>query len=152
MKTYLIDGNNLIGKIPALISLQKKDKQLSRERLISILSNYFLKKKSIVQVYFDGHENQKINSSFTIKYSKNKTADECIRKEITNSSNPKNLVVISSDREVYDYAKVCLCDTYTSEEFALLINEKEDSKKEEKIIQSLQQNNNEFLSLFGIKK
>ncbi len=40
--TYIIDGNNLIGKIASLMNLQKKDKQASREKLIYILDRYFV--------------------------------------------------------------------------------------------------------------
>lgn len=44
MRHYIIDGNNLIGKIASLQKLQKKNKQSSREKLAFILESYFLGK------------------------------------------------------------------------------------------------------------
>jgi predicted RNA-binding protein with PIN domain len=55
MKQYIIDGNNLIGKIPSLNILQKKDKQGSREKLAFMVDNYFSQKNAKVFLHFDGH-------------------------------------------------------------------------------------------------
>ena len=41
IKKYIIDGNNLIGKISELWSIQKKDKQLSRVKLAKVIDQYF---------------------------------------------------------------------------------------------------------------
>ena len=53
MRHYVIDGNNLIGKIGSLHKLQNKDKQGSREKLAFILERYF-----------SGKNNIKVNTSF----------------------------------------------------------------------------------------
>ena len=45
MKKYLIDGNNVIGKIHSLANLQKKDKQASREKLVHLVDRFFANKK-----------------------------------------------------------------------------------------------------------
>ena len=63
MKKYIIDGNNLIGKIQSLANLQKKDKQASREKLAHLVDRYFINKKIEVILNFDGFANQKINTS-----------------------------------------------------------------------------------------
>ena len=63
MLTYIIDGNNLIGKISSLMNLQKKDKQAAREKLTYILERHFTNKKANITLHFDGHPNSKINSS-----------------------------------------------------------------------------------------
>ena len=46
MRHFIIDGNNLMGKIPSLYKLQKKDGQSSREKLAFILESYFMNKKN----------------------------------------------------------------------------------------------------------
>ncbi len=46
MLHYIIDGNNLIGKIKRFSSLQKKDKQTAREKLAFYVDRYFIFKKS----------------------------------------------------------------------------------------------------------
>ncbi len=80
----------LIGKISGLMRLQKNDKQASREKLVFILDRYFIKKKASVTLHFDGHPGTKINSSkMKIVYSENKTADEKIKTQISNSKIPK---------------------------------------------------------------
>jgi predicted RNA-binding protein with PIN domain len=48
MKHYIIDGNNLIGKIKSFNQLQKKNKQQCREKLAFLLSRYFSKKKQLL--------------------------------------------------------------------------------------------------------
>jgi hypothetical protein len=48
MISFIIDGNNLIGKIKSLMDLQKKDKQASREKLVLILDRYFLAKSTLL--------------------------------------------------------------------------------------------------------
>ena len=53
MLSYIIDGNNLIGKISSLMSLQKKDKQASREKLVFLLDRYFSQKKANVTLNLD---------------------------------------------------------------------------------------------------
>ena len=57
---YIIDGNNLIGKIPSLMNLQKKDKQASREKLVYMLDRYFIQKKVNVTLHLDGHPGARI--------------------------------------------------------------------------------------------
>jgi len=70
VKTYLIDGNNLMGKIKSLFALQQKDKQASREQLVFLLDKYFKTQKNKGVVYFDGFQSTVIASDFLkIKYS-----------------------------------------------------------------------------------
>ena len=57
MLHYIIDGNNLIGKIKHFSNIQKKDKQAAREKLALFLDRYFISKKAKVTLHFDGFEN-----------------------------------------------------------------------------------------------
>lgn len=132
MKKYLIDGNNLIGKIQSLSKLQKKDKQASREKLSHMLDRYFASKKAEVFLHFDGFANQKISTIKTkIVYSNSQSADEKIKKQIELERNRKNSVVISSDINIRDYAKVCGCEVILSEEFGKMLY-KSETKTDEK--------------------
>jgi len=136
MKTYIIDGNNLIGKIKFIKQLQLKDKQASREKLAFIINKYFAGKNIKVFLYFDGYENLSIPSSKSkIIYSGSKSADELIKQQIENSRNPRNIVMVSSDNNLSQFAKVCGCDILLSEKFASemsssnFINEEEEREK-----------------------
>ena len=149
IKTYIIDGNNLIGKIKRLSHLQKKDKQTSRDQLSFMLDRYFRKTKVKVSLHLDGFENTPIETGkIKIKYSGNQPADNLIKKEIENSKNPKLLIVISSDHSILGFAKACSCETIKSEVFAKELSRKDDNESEEKIIKSIDED--EIKKLFGV--
>jgi len=149
--TYIIDGNNLIGKISSLMNLQKKDKQASREKLVYILDRYFIQKKSSVTLHLDGHPGRRINSSkIKISYSENLTADEKIKKQISQSKSPKNIIVITSDSNLAQFAKVCSTTVISSDEFAASISKSNTGLEEESIIKSID-NIAEFKKLFGVE-
>jgi predicted RNA-binding protein with PIN domain len=147
--TYIIDGNNLIGKISSLMNLQKKDRQASREKLVYILDRYFIQKKANVTLHLDGHPGGRINSSkMKIIYSENLTADEKIKKQISQSKSPRNLIVVTSDSNIAQFAKVCASNIIPSEKFAAEINKSTANLDEQSIIDSMD-NIDEFKKLFG---
>lgn len=143
---YIIDGNNLVGKIPSLKSLP--DKQMARHRLSLMLERYFQKKKVKVSLHFDGFENEPIKvSGLKIHYSQDRSADEKIKKEIETIKNQKSVYVISSDLEIISFAKVCGCKVLKSEEFyKQIINQ---NKQEEEKPSNF--DTDEFKRLFGIE-
>lgn len=150
MLSYIIDGNNLIGKISSLMNLQKKDKQTSREKLVYILDRYFISKKANVTLHLDGHPAGRVSSSkMKIVYSENLTADEKIKKQISQSKSPRNIIVVTSDSNLAQFAKVCSATVVSSDEFAVEINKSGDKFDEESIIKSIN-NVDEFKKLFGV--
>jgi len=148
-RKYIIDGNNLIGKIPKLWNMQKKDKQSSRIGIVFQLERYFYQKKIQVSLHFDGHPNLAIKGKgIKITYSENTNADNKIKDEISISENPKLITIVSSDQNILDFARVNSCTIIKSEYFAKEMNKKVDFEDEEKISQSI--NKNEMKKLFGI--
>lgn len=148
--TYIIDGNNLIGKIASLMNLQKKDKQASREKLVYILDRYFIQKRASVSLHLDGHQAGSINSSkMKIIYSENLTADEKIKKQISQSKSPRNIIVITSDSNLAQFAKVCSTTVISSEEFVAGIKKSAQTADEQVRIDSIN-NIEEFKKLFGV--
>ncbi len=149
-KTYIIDGNNLIGKIPQLWRMQKKDKQSSRSGLVFQLERYFHQKKIRVSLHFDGFQNEVIRGKgIKITYSNNTSADNKIKDEISLSNNPKLITVVSSDLNVQDFARVNSCSIIKSEQFAREMDKKEVIEDEEQIISEI--DNDEMKKLFGIE-
>ncbi len=147
---YIIDGNNLIGKIPTLWKMQQKEKQSSREGLVFQLEKYFFYKKIKVSLHFDGHENNHIGAKgIKIIYSNNTIADNKIKDEISFSNNPKLITVISSDMNVLDFARVNSCSIIKSEVFAREIYKKDGIEDEESLTKGI--DNNEMKRLFGIE-
>ena len=149
MKDYLIDGNNLMGKISVIKKIQIKDKQLARERLVMLIEKFFNKRKGKVFLHFDGFQNNPLNlSKGKIIYSEKSNADKKIKEQIEITKNRKNLIVISSDHEIQNFARVCSCDVLSSEEFAKELTSKRVINEEEKRIKSIN-NVEEFKKLFG---
>ena len=150
MKTFLIDGNNLIGKIKKLFALQQKDKQASREQLIYLLDKYFKLQKNKGVVYYDGFQSTAIASDYVrIKYSQNQTADDIIREDISHAKNRINLIVITSDSALSNFARACSCEVKKSETFAKQFLEAKPSECENGIINKLNSQTEEFKKLFG---
>ena len=58
MKSYVIDGNNLMGKINLI---KNQDKQLAREKLVMLIDQYFNQHKAKVYFHFDGFQNTPID-------------------------------------------------------------------------------------------
>ena len=149
MKTYIIDGNNLIGKTKHLMLLQNKDKQSSREQLVFMIDNYFHNKNQDVYIHLDGFKSTAINPSKSrLIYSNSKTADETIKRQIEQTVNKKNIVVVTSDNNLREFAKVCRSDVMLSEEFLKLIESGNQNDDEAKRINEMN-NNDEFKKLFG---
>jgi hypothetical protein len=147
---YIIDGNNLIGKIPSLWAMQKKDKQSSRLGLVFQLERYFHQKKIKVSLHFDGYQNEVIKGKgIKITYSNSTSADNKIKDEIALSNNPKLITVISSDLNLQDFARVNSCSFIKSEQFAKEMNKKTKVEDEERIIKEI--DNDEMKRLFGIE-
>jgi len=111
--TILIDGNNLIHKIPHLKKLFLKDMESAQLALIETIKSQKSKVDKIM-IIFDG--SGKINKPEVI-YSKEITADEVIRNKIENFTNSKLLKIVSSDHEIINFAKVCGCQVMRSEDF-----------------------------------
>ena len=129
IKLYLIDGNNLIWKIPRLAKLQNQDKQAAREGLIPLLDRKLATSGTEAIVYLDGFPDGVLNSSKAkIKYSRNRIADDLIIEEIERSKNPRTICVVSSDHEIQNFAKVCGAKIIKSEEF---FNDKSDEQTED---------------------
>lgn len=145
---YIIDGNNLIGKIVSLKNLP--DKQSAREKLSLMLERFFAGKKLKVSLHFDGYENEPIRiSGIKIKYSLNRSADEMIKEEIEKIKNQKSVFVVSSDLEILSYAKVCGCNVLKSEEFYHQMLIQDNKNKEDEKPSDF--DTDEFKKLFGIE-
>lgn len=151
MKHYIIDGNNLIGKIKSLNQIQKKNKRPSREKLAFLLGRYFAKRKNSINLHFDGFENDAIKvSGIKIIYSGSISADEKIKHEIERSNNPKIITLVTSDSNLAEFGRVCSCQVIKSEEFAKQINSENYVDEEQAKIDSIN-STEEFKKLFGIK-
>lgn len=150
MRYYLIDGNNVIGKIPELKQLQKQDPQAVRQKITMKLSEFFRGRRDVITLFFDGFEAEPLARGFIkVRYSNSRTADELIRDDISESSNRSHLKVVSSDRGIIDFARACSCEVITADEFASQLSAASEKAEEEEIINAMKNNIDEFKKLYG---
>ncbi|HMU43495.1 MAG TPA: NYN domain-containing protein [Ignavibacteriaceae bacterium] len=134
MLHYILDGNNLIGQHQQLKQIQKSNKQASREKLAFMIGNYFADKKVNVSLHFDGYPKESIRIlKAKIIYSENKSADEIIKNEIEFAKNRTKIILVSSDNNLKEFAKVCGCKVLSSLEFISLMNQTKNNSNEKKI-------------------
>jgi uncharacterized protein len=152
MRHYIIDGNNLIGKINSLQKLQKKNKQSSREKLAFILESYFLgKPNNKISLHLDGFTGYPIKTqNINIIYSGKKTADDEIKYQIGQEKNPRNIILVTSDLNLKEFAHVCGCDWVSSEEFSRTLISQTPDDEEQKLRDELNNDMDEFKKLFDV--
>jgi len=147
---FIIDGNNLIGKIKTLKQIQAKDKQESREGLVFLLNKYFAGKKNKATLHLDGHPKNALHFvKGKIVYSENKSSDSLIRIEIDHSKNPKLITLVSSDHSLQNYARANSCKVIKSEDFHKEIQKSYEKNEESEKLKQLEKEKDVFLKLFS---
>jgi predicted RNA-binding protein with PIN domain len=130
---YLIDGHNLIPKIPGQTLRDPDDEQA----LIELLQEFCRRRRKEVEIYFDGappgqpraHNFGAVKARFVRHGS---SADEAIRERLGRlGRSARNWTVVSSDRAVQTSARAARAAFLPSEVFAeqimLAIQESNDS-------------------------
>ena len=104
---YIIDGNNLIGCSPD-ISLEDSN---SRSEILGIVKKFQKKKKSKIIVVFDGEPDTFSNEEnptekIVVKYPPiGDSADDEIKRILEGYTYFRDVVLVTSDRELKDVAK-----------------------------------------------
>lgn len=117
---YMIDGHNLIGKIPGL----KLDDFNDEQELIKLLQEYCLQTGKDIEVYFDksatGHARASVHGRVTARFVRSgETADDAISRHLKRLGNEAaNWTVVSSDAEVQRAAKRARARVIPSETFS----------------------------------
>lgn len=151
---YLIDGHNLIGKMPGLNLDDLDDEQ----RLIEILQEFCTQNSKEVEVFFDqsstGQGKARVHGRVTARYiGAHETADQAIARRLKNlNREAANWSVVSSDREVQAAAKRARARIVPSNEFSGQLS-KPASKTEDFTDEKLSKDEvDEWMELFGEKK
>jgi predicted RNA-binding protein with PIN domain len=104
---YIIDGDNVIGSSPD-ISLEDPK---ARPKLIYITRKFQENKKNNVTIVFDGMpesgvQREDISEKFCVRYPPaGSSADDEIKRILSGFSHFKDVIVVTSDRELRTYAK-----------------------------------------------
>lgn len=151
---YIIDGYNLIHAIPALKKTLAHNGESARELLIHSIGQLTHQKKFRCTIVFDGStpDNSKKQSAHApvhVIFSSPQTADAKIKQMIEHSKNRSLLVIISSDREILNFAQVCSCQSHSSNYFANLLSESGESITEKSDTPLTKSQIDEWLKIFG---
>ena len=117
---YLIDGNNLLGRV-APHELREKG---GRDGLVVRLLAFQRVTRARIHLVFDGNPEQTptdvpVNPKFTIHYpGAGGSADDVIRDMIARQTDRRRFFVVSSDRALRDLAKKSGLEPVTSDVFA----------------------------------
>lgn len=115
-----------------------------------MIGRYFAKKKTTINLHFDGFQSETIKvSGLKINYSGSVTADEKIKSEISKVKNPKNIILITSDSNLAEFARVCSCQVIKSEDFSKQLQSSDKTDEEQTKIDEMK-NSNEFRKIFGV--
>jgi predicted RNA-binding protein with PIN domain len=120
MKTMVIDGHNLIPKIPGLSLEDPEDES----KLLEVLNQYCRLSKTHVELFFDGaplglEQKPKQGLIRVHMVRKGLSADDAIVAFIRGlGNNARNITVISSDRRVQVEVKSLQANVISSEAFS----------------------------------
>lgn len=121
---YIIDGYNMIYHVPKFLSALEHSLELGRNSLIHFIRGYQSSKKFQVTIVFDGDKVGYFDSPASstkwlqIIYSQPpEKADPLIKRLIQNAQHKKNLILVTSDQELVQFAKNMGAQILTPDEF-----------------------------------
>jgi uncharacterized protein len=132
---YLIDGNNVIGQRVGW----HRDKPGSRRRLLEDLARFYRVKKTRISVVFDGAPDQSFpdGSSYCgvkIFYARQKSnADSRIIEIVEVERNRKGLIVVTSDRALASYVRLCGVTVIRAGEFRRMLEQSSTSSTNQSV-------------------
>lgn len=152
---YIIDGHNLIPKIPGM-SLQDVDDEL---QLVKLLQEFCRVNRKRVEVYFDnappGNTGARNYGRVVARFIRQGgNADEAIRKKLVRlGGEARNWTVVSSDREVQAHARAARAKILAAEAFAnqlVGLSDMDDSGPSQAAGELSEQEVDDWMKLFGI--
>ncbi len=119
-ETLLIDGHNLIGRMPGL-KLSDPDDEA---KLVSLLKRYRARHKRDIVVVFDaaqtaGRSRDLSGAGVEVVFARiGRTADAVIKERVRAARAPQLLSVVTSDNDVAHVARACRATHVPAEDFA----------------------------------
>jgi len=107
-KKWLIDGNNLMHKIPGISSKISKNSDEARFLLVEMIHRFCSKEGRNARIIFDGPKGSTPISfkHISIGYSRDKKADDIIIKQLNKKDARQRWIVVTDDREIVSQAKI----------------------------------------------
>ncbi|MEO0203081.1 MAG: NYN domain-containing protein [candidate division WOR-3 bacterium] len=126
---YVIDGYNVLYSTTFKKWIEKFGLESARNHLINFIRSY--KRRFII--VFDGKEGYISSNIPNIIFTKNEKADDYIKRFIKNYEKKSDIVVVSDDKSIRDFAKRYNVRTTSVSEFLESTKRKELLIKEKKI-------------------
>jgi predicted RNA-binding protein with PIN domain len=117
---YLIDGNNLLGRIAP----HELRERTGRDGLVVRLLAFQRVTRTRIHLVFDGNPEEtptdiEVNPKFTIHYpGRGQSADDVIRDMIARQTDRRRFFLVSSDRDLRELARKRRIEALTSDAFA----------------------------------
>ena len=151
----LIDGHNLIGKLPD-IHLDDPDDEA---KLVIRLRSYCARTSKRVTVVFDhglpgGHSRELSGGGVEVVFAPTgRTADGILCERIRRARDPRGLMVVTSDRQIIAVAQSRGARVIRSEEFAAQLSAPRtvETSEAERDVNLSAEEVNEWLKMFGEK-
>ena len=125
---YLLDGYNIIKQIPSLAKLPWEDGRASLIRVIET-ENPQGSVNNEVTIFFDGRSGR-IDTPGTLKvkvtFTGDHSADDRIKKAVTDAENKRSYVVVTDDREVQYYVRSLGANVLKVKEFLSQVKSHQD--------------------------
>lgn len=131
MTTYLIDAYNVLHRLTSFRSQLVKTPEAARSSLVQ-QCRLIAARKARVIVVFDGSGQIKSTGSVRVVFSGKASADQLIKKLIDEQKHRRDVVVVSSDAEVQQYAKISSCRFMAAEAFPTLVRSTPETTLDEK--------------------
>lgn len=157
--SYLIDGNNLMGRLHD-IDPEAPDARMQLLRWLAAFRNQPGHKARRMTVVFDGApephfpEGSVFQGVQTIYSLPNSTADARIKQRVEQQRDRRGLTVVTSDRELYNYVRSCGAQAITCEQFAervwTALASTDSAEKED--VQLNPQDIDQWMRYFGIEE
>ena len=112
-RKWLIDGYNVLHQTPRLKFEFTENATLALNHFVAMLGDFAVQHRAEVTVVFDGSPPEGPGSvasprGVTVRFvGRGEKADPVIKRLIGAEARPRELVVVSADREIVDYARVC---------------------------------------------
>jgi len=126
---YILDGYNILKKIPYL---SNRHLSQGRQGFLDLIKRFNLCGKNKVTVVFDGRSDVVApphRTDFIVLFSEDETADDLIKKVVKKSKNPRQVIVVSDDRELRFEVKRLSARVISVEEFTKKIPAKKSREK-----------------------
>ena len=153
MRKVIIDGYNLIFQFPELRRILERDLEGAREGLLNRLGLYAGERRIQIVVVFDGDDRMvaepEMRPYVKVLYSQPPEKADPMIKRMIEKTQGGDIVIVSSDHEIVNYARLYGAKVVSSRQFAHELLEKPGNEAEKKFDHPMSQEElDEWLNIF----